>query len=224
MYGRRPSRFVRGMEGGGSERKIYYPSRRARSEAARRSRPDSSWGTQPESSHRAQPEPRSRFRRHETDSASCSAADRSASTAGKRFRPHSDSPRGAKKKEKRFRAHSSDHRTAVSKPAQEPASTDASAAPAAPQYRSEPVYAYYPVVPVYAPPPPPPYPYAFYDPYGDGMSDEELAELNAIEDYEDRHGRDFDHYRRSRAAETVAKKERPEVLPKNYLVDTDDDN
>ena len=192
MYERRPGGYPRRAGA-----KIYYPS-----------------GKSPE-------ERRSRFRRRDSNPEGRRRSpifSFGENLLKKRFRPHSD--RNVKKAAgKRFRAHVSDRHKqdeAARRTVEPVVEKTHSERPAFYPAAHAPAYPYYPVPPVI--PPPPPYPYGPYDRYGRRMSEKEIAELDARENYEDRYGRDFDHYADSPScAPSLA-----EALPKNYLVDPED--
>ena len=212
MYERRQIRVYRR-----GNRKIYYPLPKR---APRR----------PPEAHPSRP---SRFRSRALEDGLNSAESREKPSLFKLFRPRTEKNRqkpNSTPAEKRFRAHKSRKRSYPSPP---PPKAAAQPAPPATQERPEPVpvpehsyqpvYPYYPAppafIPVYPPPPPPSYGFALCDENGRRLSDRELDELNAREDYEDRYGRDFDRYADSSPAAAPSKG----VFPKNYLVDAEDE-
>ena len=174
------------------------------------------------------PERRSRFHRHDepdrgTDlrreayigasrraPAARAASDRSAASAGERFRKHtrqSTSVTSEKTDVKqnghtRFNLRRSSRSQAAApvsdvnekQSAARAADTDRrySAPPPPPPY-DEAAYPYYPpAIPVFYPAYP--QPRSVYDQFHSMLTDEELAELAEAEDYEDRYGCDFDRY------------------------------
>ncbi len=195
MYERRSGRFSRR-----SESKIYYPSARAQSRRG------------------------SRFRRRGSDYGA--STDEKPSLL-KRFSPHAKSARGKQGRRiagKLFRSHKSSRLSDATKPAVSTAPRSAQDSPAPAGYTLPPAFPYHPeamwyapVPPAYLPPPPPPCGAPLFDEYGRRLSDEEIDEIYAREDYEDRYGRDFDHYTDHSPAASGQK----EIFPKNYLVDDD---
>lgn len=145
-----------------------------------------------------------------------SGSDRSAGSPGVRFRKRTrqtPSVPGVKAAEKqsghtRFnlrpgsRSHTNEPASAEYAEKKTPQSTDVSCATAAapptaavpppPPYEGA-AYPYYPpAMPVFYPSYP--QPYSVYDQFHSMLTDEELAELAEVEDYEDLYGRDFDRY------------------------------